>query len=89
MDLKDELGGKGANLAEMAAVLGLPVPRGSPSPRRRAARSSAEAGPTPALQTILAWADDLRRGGLGGRANADNGPDAPNARRFGAEGIGL
>ena len=45
--------------------------------------------PTPAFHTILSWADDLRRGGLGVRANADNGPDAANARRFGAEGIGL
>src|SRR5205823_1921793 len=30
-----------------------------------------------------------RKGKLGVRANADNGPDATNARRFGAEGIGL
>ncbi len=45
--------------------------------------------PTSAFQTILSWADDLRQGGLGVRANADNGPDAANARRFGAEGIGL
>src|ERR1700752_169858 len=28
MDLKDLLGGKGANLAEMTSVLGLPVPPG-------------------------------------------------------------
>ena len=28
MDLKDQLGGKGANLAEMTSVLGLPVPPG-------------------------------------------------------------
>lgn len=28
MDLKDRLGGKGANLAEMTSVLGLPVPPG-------------------------------------------------------------
>src|SRR5256885_15746036 len=28
MDMKDLLGGKGANLAEMASVLGLPVPGG-------------------------------------------------------------
>jgi phosphoenolpyruvate synthase/pyruvate phosphate dikinase len=28
MELKDILGGKGANLAEMSSVLGLPVPRG-------------------------------------------------------------
>src|SRR3954462_13073833 len=28
MDMKDLLGGKGANLAEMTSVLGLPVPHG-------------------------------------------------------------
>ncbi|MBO0714465.1 MAG: pyruvate, phosphate dikinase, partial [Acidimicrobiales bacterium] len=43
----------------------------------------------PELETILSWADDIRRGRLGVRANADNGPDAATARRFGAEGIGL
>ncbi len=32
MELKDLLGGKGANLAEMTSVLKLPVPPGSPSP---------------------------------------------------------
>jgi pyruvate,orthophosphate dikinase len=41
------------------------------------------------LAIILEWADDIRRGELAVRANADNGPDAANARRFGAEGIGL
>ena len=30
MELKDLLGGKGANLAEMTSVLGLPVPPGRP-----------------------------------------------------------
>ena len=39
MGLKDLLGGKGANLAEMTSVLELPVPRASPSP------------PTPAVPT--------------------------------------
>ncbi len=43
----------------------------------------------PEMDTILGWADDVRRGRLGVRANADNGPDAANARRLGAEGIGL
>jgi pyruvate, orthophosphate dikinase len=38
---------------------------------------------------ILSWADKVRKGKLAVRANADNGPDADNARRFGAEGIGL
>ena len=39
------------------------------------------------FQTILEWADDLRR--LGVRANADNPDDAARAREFGAQGIGL
>lgn len=39
------------------------------------------------FQTIVGWADDLRR--MRVRANADNGPDAAKAREFGAEGIGL
>jgi pyruvate,orthophosphate dikinase len=39
------------------------------------------------FQTILAWADDLRR--LRVRANGDNPADAVRAREFGAEGIGL
>ncbi len=41
------------------------------------------------METILCWADELRAGRLGVRANADNAVDAANARRFGAEGIGL
>jgi pyruvate,orthophosphate dikinase len=45
--------------------------------------------PTPEFDTILSWADALRRGHLSVRANADNGADAANARRLGAEGIGL
>ena len=45
--------------------------------------------PTPEFDTILSWADALRRGHLAVRANADNGPDAAVARRLGAEGIGL
>jgi pyruvate,orthophosphate dikinase len=45
--------------------------------------------PTPEFDTILSWADTLRRGRLAVRANADNGADAANARRLGAEGIGL
>jgi pyruvate, orthophosphate dikinase len=54
-----------------------------------------ESGEPPAeFHTILAWADEVRKGrkgvrGLKVRANADNGPDAKNAIGFGAEGIGL
>jgi len=51
------------------------------------ALSSASAPPE--METALSWADSIRAGHLGVRANADNGPDAANARRFGAEGIGL
>ena len=43
----------------------------------------------PSSRSILGWADKVRKGQLAVRANADNGPDAANARRFGAEGIGL
>jgi pyruvate,orthophosphate dikinase len=43
----------------------------------------------PEFETVLGWADEVRAGHLGVRANADNGPDAANARRHGAEGIGL
>jgi pyruvate,orthophosphate dikinase len=53
------------------------------------------AEPPAELRTILAWADEVRGGDnpnqswLGVRANADTGPDAAQARSFGAEGIGL
>jgi pyruvate,orthophosphate dikinase len=49
----------------------------------------AEGVTPPEFDTILGWADEIRAGHLGIRANADNGPDATNARRHGAEGIGL
>ncbi len=39
------------------------------------------------LTTFLGWCDDIRR--LGVRTNADRPQDAAQARRFGAEGIGL
>jgi pyruvate,orthophosphate dikinase len=39
------------------------------------------------FETILEWADDLRR--LKVRANADNAGDSARAREFGAQGIGL
>jgi pyruvate, orthophosphate dikinase len=48
-----------------------------------------QAEPPAEFHTILQWADAIRKGKLAVRANADNGPDATNARRFGAEGIGL
>jgi pyruvate, orthophosphate dikinase len=49
----------------------------------------AEANVPPELDVILGWADDVRAGRLGVRANADTGADAARARTFGAEGIGL
>ncbi|HEY2815111.1 MAG TPA: pyruvate, phosphate dikinase [Acidimicrobiales bacterium] len=45
--------------------------------------------PPKEFHVILGWADAIRKGKLGVRANADTGPDAANARQFGAEGIGL
>ncbi|HJV08682.1 MAG TPA: pyruvate, phosphate dikinase, partial [Acidimicrobiales bacterium] len=45
--------------------------------------------PPAEFDTILGWADEVRAGTMDVRANADTGPDAANARRFGAEGIGL
>ena len=49
----------------------------------------AVAEPPPELAVVLGWADAIRAGHLGVRANADTGADAATARRFGAEGIGL
>ncbi len=49
----------------------------------------AAAEPPPEFNTILEWADQVRKGKLGVRANADTGEDATNARNLGAEGIGL
>ncbi|HET7523086.1 MAG TPA: pyruvate, phosphate dikinase [Acidimicrobiales bacterium] len=45
--------------------------------------------PPEEFNILLSWADKIRKGKLAVRANADNGPDAANARQFGAEGIGL
>jgi len=41
----------------------------------------------PELQTVLGWADEVRR--LGVWTNADKPEEAAQARRYGAEGIGL
>ena len=49
----------------------------------------AAATPPAEFDVILAWADEIRKGKLAVRANADTGEDATNARRLGAEGIGL
>jgi pyruvate, orthophosphate dikinase len=47
------------------------------------------ANPPAEFDQILGWADKIRKGQLGIRANADTGADAAQAREFGAEGIGL
>ena len=47
------------------------------------------AEPPKEFDIVLGWADTTRKGKLGVRANADTGEDAANARRLGAEGIGL
>ena len=47
------------------------------------------AKPPAEFDTVLSWADDIRKGHLAVRANADTGDDAANARELGAEGIGL
>ncbi|HMC41170.1 MAG TPA: pyruvate, phosphate dikinase [Acidimicrobiales bacterium] len=49
-------------------------------------RTSELTGPA---KTLMGWVDRVRKGKLAVRANADNGPDAAQARAFGAEGIGL
>ena len=46
-----------------------------------------EPRPTPELERLLNWADEIRQ--IGVRANADTGADAAKARAAGAEGIGL
>ncbi|MEX0757761.1 MAG: pyruvate, phosphate dikinase, partial [Acidimicrobiia bacterium] len=46
-----------------------------------------EPHPTPDLERLLTWADEIRQ--IGVRANADTGEDAAKARTAGAEGIGL
>jgi len=47
------------------------------------------AEPPAEFDVILGWADTVRKGKLGVRANADTGEDASVARSKGAEGIGL
>jgi pyruvate,orthophosphate dikinase len=48
-----------------------------------------EAKPSAEFETLLSWADAIRKGRLQVRANADTGPDSANGRSLGAEGIGL
>jgi pyruvate,orthophosphate dikinase len=52
-------------------------------------RGVAEAEVLPELEVLLGWADEVRAGRVGVRANADTGADARVAVAFGADGIGL
>jgi pyruvate,orthophosphate dikinase len=52
-------------------------------------RGVAAAEPPPELAELLGWADEVRAGQVGVRANADTAADAAAAIEFGAEGIGL
>jgi pyruvate,orthophosphate dikinase len=45
--------------------------------------------PPKEFDTILKWSDEVRKGKLDVRANADTDEDAKKARQLGAEGIGL
>ena len=45
--------------------------------------------PPAEFHTILKWADEIRKGKLSVRTNADTAEDARKARELGAEGIGL
>ena len=45
--------------------------------------------PPKEFEIILQWCDQIRKGKMAVRANADTGEDASNARKLGAEGIGL
>ena len=45
--------------------------------------------PPKEFDTILKWADEIRKGKLDVRANADTEEDARKARQLGAQGIGL
>jgi pyruvate,orthophosphate dikinase len=53
------------------------------------AMTLAAAEPIKEFHTILKWADEVRKGKLAVRANADTDEDATKAREYGAEGIGL
>ncbi len=52
-------------------------------------RTVAEATDVPELDVVLAWADHVRGDRMAIRANADTAADAAQARRLGAQGIGL
>ena len=51
--------------------------------------ATSEQGLPASFETVLSWADEIRGGALGIRANADTGEDAATAVALGAEGIGL
>ena len=45
--------------------------------------------PPKEFDTILKWSDEVRKGKMDVRANADTDEDAKKARELGAQGIGL
>ncbi|MEY2959081.1 MAG: pyruvate phosphate dikinase [Actinomycetota bacterium] len=53
------------------------------------ALATSGSAPPPELATLLDWADDVARGHVEVRANADTDGDASHGRRLGARGIGL
>ena len=48
-----------------------------------------QAKPPKEFDIILQWCDQVRKGKMAVRANADTGEEATNARKLGAQGIGL
>jgi pyruvate,orthophosphate dikinase len=52
-------------------------------------RAVTDASPVPELEVVLSWADEVRGDRMAVRANADTAEDATEARRLGAQGIGL
>jgi pyruvate,orthophosphate dikinase len=55
----------------------------------KGAVSVTQGEPPAEFATLLTWADQIRKGKVAVRANADTGADAKVARDFGAQGIGL
>jgi pyruvate,orthophosphate dikinase len=52
-------------------------------------RTVTDAADVPELDEVLGWADEVRGTRMAVRANADTSADAAQARRLGAQGIGL
>jgi pyruvate,orthophosphate dikinase len=76
----------GANTVKQGDVISLD---GSTGEVMLGALALTASKPPAEFETVLQWADVIRKGKLAVRANADTGEDAANARALGAEGIGL